>query len=123
PTVPAPAGGQHDARPQRLPEEPGRGRARGHAGARPPGGADRARARERHYSDPGIVLMSTDDRRMALNVHKSSRSPLPTVHIFLQRVVRQANGMLSVTPICSTLAEIEQEIEELRIELDTIQRQ
>ena len=67
--------------------------------------------------------MSTDDRRMALNVHKSSRSPLPTVHIFLQRVVRQANGMLSVTPICSTLAEIEQEIEELRIELDTIQRQ
>ena len=67
--------------------------------------------------------MSPDDRRMALNVHKSSRSPLPTVHIFLQRVVRQANGMLSVTPICSTLAEIEQEIEELRVELDTIQRQ
>jgi hypothetical protein len=67
--------------------------------------------------------MSTDDRRIALNVHKSSRSPLPTVHIFLQRVVRQANGMLAVTPICSTLAEIEQEIAELRDELDTIQHQ
>jgi uncharacterized small protein (DUF1192 family) len=67
--------------------------------------------------------MSTDDRRMALNVHKTSRAPLPTVHIFLQRVVRQANGMLAVTPVCSTLAEIEQEIAVLRDELDTIQRQ
>jgi hypothetical protein len=60
---------------------------------------------------------------MALNVHKSSRSPMPTVHIFLQRVVRQANGMLSVTPVCSTLSEIEQEIDALREELDRIQRQ
>jgi hypothetical protein len=68
-------------------------------------------------------LMSLDDRRMALNVHRRSRSPLPTVHIFLQRVIRQANGMLAVTPVCSTLAEIEQEIHALRDELDTIERQ
>ena len=67
--------------------------------------------------------MSTDNRRMALNVHKGSRSPLPTVHIFLQRLVRQANGMLAVTPVCSTLAEIEQEIAVLRDELDSIQRE
>jgi hypothetical protein len=60
---------------------------------------------------------------MVLNVHKGSRSPLPTVHIFLQRVIRQANGMLAVTPVCSSLAEIEQEIEALREELDGIQQQ
>jgi hypothetical protein len=41
----------------------------------------------------------------------------------LQRVVRQANGMLSVTPICSSLAEIEEEIEDLRGELDNILRE
>ena len=67
--------------------------------------------------------MAIDNRRMVLNVHKSARSPLPTVHIFLQRVVRQPNGMLSVTPVCSTLSEIEQEIEALREELESIQRQ
>ena len=68
-------------------------------------------------------MSTTDNRRMALNVHKGSRSPLPTVHIFLQRLVRQANGMLAVTPVCSTLAEIEQEIAVLRDELDSIQRE
>jgi hypothetical protein len=67
--------------------------------------------------------MSPDDRRLALNVHRSSRSPVPTVHIFLQRVVRQANGMLAVTPQCSSLTEIEGEIEDLRSELEHILRQ
>jgi hypothetical protein len=67
--------------------------------------------------------MSLDNRRLALNVHRSSSSPVPTVHIFLQRVVRQANGMLAVTPVCSSLPEIEGEIEGLRIELEEVLRQ
>ena len=57
---------------------------------------------------------------MALNVRRSSRSTPPTVHIFLQRVVRQANGMLSITPVCSSLAEIESEIKAMQHELDAI---
>jgi hypothetical protein len=64
--------------------------------------------------------MATDHRRLALNVHKSSRSTFPTVHIFLQRIIRQENGMLAVTPVCSTLDEIEAEIEGLQTELATI---
>jgi hypothetical protein len=67
--------------------------------------------------------MATDHRRLALNVHRSSRSELPTVHIFLQRVVRQANGMLAVTPVCSSLSEIEGEIEDLQHELEQVLRQ
>jgi hypothetical protein len=67
--------------------------------------------------------MSTDQRRLALNVHRSSRSDSPTVHIFLQRVVRQPNGMLAVTPVCSSLSEIEGEIEDLRHELEEVLRQ
>jgi hypothetical protein len=67
--------------------------------------------------------MSTDQSHFGLNVHRGARSTLPTVHIFLQRVVRQANGMLAVTPICSSLAEIEGEIEVLRVELESILRQ
>ncbi|HEX3274771.1 MAG TPA: hypothetical protein VHR43_07960 [Gemmatimonadales bacterium] len=61
--------------------------------------------------------MAGDNRRLALNVHKSSRSTVPTVHIFLQRMIRQDNGMLAVTPVCSTLAEIEAEVEGLQSEL------
>jgi hypothetical protein len=61
--------------------------------------------------------------RFALNVQRSGRSTLPGVHIFLQRLVRHTNGMLSVTPVCSSLAEIEKEIAELKAELDDIQRQ
>ena len=67
--------------------------------------------------------MSLDNRRLALNVHRSASSPAPTVHIFLQRVVRQANGMLAVTPVCSSLPEIEGEIEDLRNELEEVLRQ
>jgi hypothetical protein len=48
---------------------------------------------------------------------------VPGVHIFLQRIVRHANGMLSVTPVCSSLIEIEKEIAELKTELEEIQRQ
>jgi len=67
--------------------------------------------------------MSTNDHRFALNVHRTSRSSVPSVHIFLQRVVRHANGMLAVTPVCGSLAEIEGEIEGLRGELDSVLQQ
>jgi hypothetical protein len=45
------------------------------------------------------------------------------VHIFLQSIVRQANGMLSVTPACSSLPEMEGQIEQLKEELDEMLRQ
>jgi hypothetical protein len=67
--------------------------------------------------------MSTTDHRFALNVHRSARSSAPTVHIFLQRVVRHANGMMSVTPLCGSLAEIEGEITRLQHELDGVLQQ
>jgi len=68
-------------------------------------------------------MTSKTDGRFALNVQRGARAPLPGVHIFLQRIVRHANGMLSVTPVCSSLAEIEKEIAELKGELDDILRQ
>jgi hypothetical protein len=68
-------------------------------------------------------MSTTINDRFALNVHRSPRSTGPSVHIFLQRVVRHQNGMLAVTPICGTLAEIEGEIERLRHELDTLLHQ
>jgi hypothetical protein len=61
--------------------------------------------------------------RFGLNVQRAGRSTVPGVHIFLQRLVRHTNGMLAVTPVCSSLAEIEGEIAELKRELDEIQRQ
>jgi hypothetical protein len=67
--------------------------------------------------------MPAKESRFALNVHRVSRSPIPTVHIFLQRIVRHANGMLAVTPVCSSLAEIEEEIDELKGELEYVLRQ
>jgi len=67
--------------------------------------------------------MSTIDHRFALNVYRTARSPVPAVHIFLQRVVRHANGMLAVTPVCGSLAEIEGEIARLQGELDSVLQQ
>lgn len=67
--------------------------------------------------------MNSNDLRFGLNIQRSSRSPVPTVHIFLQRIVRQANGMLAITPPCGSLAEIEGEIEGLRVELESVLRQ
>lgn len=63
------------------------------------------------------------DCRFGLSVHRASSSTYPTVHIFLQRLVRHANGMLAVTPACSTLAEIEGEIAVLQQELDGVLKQ
>ena len=61
--------------------------------------------------------------RFGLRVQQSSRTQAPSVHIFLQSVVRHANGMLSVTPPCGTLAEMEGQIEQLKQELDEMLRQ
>jgi len=61
--------------------------------------------------------------RFALNVQRGATATQPGVHISLQRMVRHANGMLSVTPVCSSLAEIEQEIAELKGDLDDMLRQ
>jgi len=47
----------------------------------------------------------------------------PSVHIYLQRLVRHANGMLAVTPDCASLAEMEEEIEEMKHELDEMLQQ
>jgi hypothetical protein len=67
--------------------------------------------------------MTTIDQHFGLNVHRTQRSSVPAVHIFLQRVVRHANGMLAVTPVCGTLAEIEGEIARLQHELDGVLQQ
>jgi hypothetical protein len=67
--------------------------------------------------------MIATDHRFGLNVHRAARSSGPTVHIFLQRIIRHPNGMLAVTPVCSSLAEIEREIEGLQDELASVLRQ
>ena len=68
-------------------------------------------------------MTSKTDGRFALNIQRGARSPLPGGHIFLQRIVRRGNRTLAVTPVCSSLAEIEKEIAELKGELDDILRQ
>ena len=61
--------------------------------------------------------------RFGLRVQQSSRGRAPVVHIFLQSVVRHSNGMMSVTPTCATLAEMEGQIDQLKEELDEMLRQ
>jgi hypothetical protein len=61
--------------------------------------------------------------RFGLSVQRHAHSRGPSVHIFLQSIVRHANGMLSVTPVCSSLEEMEGQIEQLKEELDEMQRQ
>ena len=60
--------------------------------------------------------------RFGLRVNRPSHHG-PSVHIYLQRLVRHANGMLSVTPDCASLAEMEEEIEQLKQELDEMLKQ
>ena len=52
--------------------------------------------------------------RFGLSIQRRAHSTAPSVHIFLQSIVRQANGMLSVTPICASLAEMEKQIEQMK---------
>ena len=65
---------------------------------------------------------STLGSRFGLSVRRPAHAAA-AVHIFLQRIVRHANGMLSVTPECSSLVELEAQIEELKLELDEVLRQ
>ena len=61
--------------------------------------------------------------RFGLSVQRRAHSDTPSVHVFLQSIVRQSNGMLSVTPVCSSLEEIEAQIEQMKQELDEMLRQ
>lgn len=61
--------------------------------------------------------------RFGLRVHRPAQSLGPSVHIFLQGIVRHANGMLAVTPVCDSLAAMEGQIEQLKEELDEMLRQ
>ena len=66
---------------------------------------------------------SSLNSHFGLSVQRPAHARGPSVHIFLQRIVRHANGMLSVTPVCSSLEEMEGQIEELKQELDEMLRQ
>ena len=61
--------------------------------------------------------------RFGLRVHHPAHAHGPSVHIFLQRIVRHANGMLAVTPDCASLEEMEGQIGQLKDELDEMLRQ
>jgi hypothetical protein len=61
--------------------------------------------------------------RFGLSVRQAAHAPGPSVHIFLQGIVRHSNGMLSVTPACSSLEEMEGQIQQLKEELDEMLRQ
>ena len=61
--------------------------------------------------------------RFGLRVERPAHSLAPSVYLVLQSIVRQANGMLSVTPVCSSLEEMEGQIEQLKGELDEMLRQ
>jgi hypothetical protein len=61
--------------------------------------------------------------RFGLSVRHGAHSHPPAAHIFLQGIVRHSNGMLSVTPVCSSLAEMEGQIEQLKEELDDMLQQ
>jgi hypothetical protein len=67
--------------------------------------------------------VSSLDSRFCLNVRWGARTRAPFAHVFLQRIVRHSNGMLSVTPICSSLEEVEGQIEQLKEELDQVLRE
>ena len=58
-----------------------------------------------------------------LRVDRPAHSLGPSVYLFLQSIVRHANGMLSVTPVCSSLEEMEGQIAQLKEELDEMLRQ
>jgi hypothetical protein len=61
--------------------------------------------------------------RFGLSVRQGARTGEPSAHIFLQGIIRQSNGMLSVTPVCDTLPDMEAQIEQLKEELDEMLRQ
>jgi hypothetical protein len=74
-------------------------------------------------TDEAPVSGSNLSSRFGLSVRRAAHDTSPSAHIFLQGIVRQANGMLSVTPLCSSLEEMEGQIEQLKDELDEMLRQ
>jgi hypothetical protein len=69
------------------------------------------------------VSASSLGSRFGLSVRQGAHASGPSAHIFLQGIVRHSNGMLSVTPVCSSLAEMEGQIEQLKEELEEMLRQ
>jgi hypothetical protein len=69
------------------------------------------------------VSGSSLSSRFGLRVERPAHSRGPSVYLILQSIVRHANGMLSVTPVCSSLEEMEAQIEQLKEELDEMLRQ
>jgi hypothetical protein len=67
--------------------------------------------------------MSLKDFRFGLDVRRTKQPRSPSTHIYLQSIVRHANGMLFVTPECVTLAEMESQVSHLKDELDDVLRQ
>lgn len=63
------------------------------------------------------------EHRFGLSVRPGASGRPTWAHIFLQSIVRQANGMLAVTSPCSSLEEMERQIASLKAELDEILRQ
>jgi HAMP domain-containing protein len=61
--------------------------------------------------------------RFGLSVRRGVHAGEPSAHIFLQGIVRHSNGMLSVTPVCTSLAEMEGQIEQLKEELNEMLEQ
>ena len=68
-------------------------------------------------------MSSHMDHRFGLSVRPGASGRPTWAHIFLQSIVRQANGMLAVTAPCSSLEEMEAQITSLKAELDDILRQ
>jgi HAMP domain-containing protein len=69
------------------------------------------------------VSVSSLRSRFGLSVRQRTHALAPSTHIFLQGIVRHANGMLSVTQECTSLEEMETEIEQLKAELDEMLQQ
>ncbi len=63
------------------------------------------------------------EHRFGLSVRPGASGRPTWAHIFLQSIVRQANGMLAVTSPCSSLEEMESQIASLKADLDEILRQ
>jgi hypothetical protein len=61
--------------------------------------------------------------RFGLSVQHRAHASAPSTHIFLQGIVRHSNGMLSVTPVCNSLEEMETHIEQLKEDLEEMLQQ
>jgi hypothetical protein len=65
--------------------------------------------------------MRANKHRFGLYSRQNRGAPMAS--IYLESIVRQANGMLSVTPECLSLAELEQSVADLKSDLDEVLRE